>query len=93
VASTEHDITERKRAEKELKSLYARVVSAQETERMRVARELHDGVGQILSGIKFRLESMPGKIEDIPRKPKRRSIKLRPSSIELFRKSAAYPGI
>ncbi|OGR59679.1 MAG: hypothetical protein A2X34_02380 [Elusimicrobia bacterium GWC2_51_8] len=31
-------------------------------ERKRLARELHDGVGQILSGVKFRLESLPGEI-------------------------------
>jgi PAS domain S-box-containing protein len=62
LATTERDITERKHAERELRRLHARVVSAQETERKRVARELHDGVGQILSGVKLRLESLPGEI-------------------------------
>ena len=62
VATTERDITERKRAERELRSLHARVISAQETERKRLARGLHDGVGQILSGVKFRMESLPGEI-------------------------------
>jgi len=62
VATTERDITGRKEAERELRRLHARVISAQETERKRLSRELHDGVGQILSGVRFRLESLPGEI-------------------------------
>ncbi len=60
IAKTERDITEQMRAERELQWLHARVITAQETERKRLSRELHDGVGQILSGVKFRLESLPG---------------------------------
>jgi two-component system NarL family sensor kinase len=62
LATTERDITYQKKADRELRRLHARVISVQETERKRLARELHDGVGQILSGVKFRLESLPGKI-------------------------------
>lgn len=62
LATTERDITQQLRADRELRRLHARVISVQETERKRLARELHDGVGQILSGVKFRLESLPGKI-------------------------------
>lgn len=62
VATTERDITEQKRAERELRGLHMRSISAQETERKRLSRELHDGVGQILSGVKFRLESLPGEM-------------------------------
>jgi len=62
VATTERDITEQKRSERELRGLHSRSLSAQETERKRLSRELHDGVGQILSGVKFRLESLPGEI-------------------------------
>ena len=62
VATIERDITEQKRAARELRRLHARVVSAQETERKRLARDLHDGVGQILSGVKFRLEALSGRI-------------------------------
>ncbi len=36
------------------------MVAAQEAERRRIALELHDGVGQILTGIKFRLQSLAG---------------------------------
>ena len=62
VATTERDITEQKRAERDLRGLHARAISAQEMERKRLARELHDGVGQILSGVKFRLEALPAEI-------------------------------
>jgi PAS domain S-box-containing protein len=58
------DNTERKRAEemlrksaRELRLLSSRILEAQESERKRVARELHDGIGQALTGIKFALEN------------------------------------
>jgi PAS domain S-box-containing protein len=58
------DNTERKRAEemlrksaKELRLLSSRILEAQENERKWVARELHDGIGQALAGIKFALEN------------------------------------
>jgi len=58
------DSTERKRAEemlrkseRELRLLSSKILEAQEGERKRVARELHDGIGQALTGIKFSLES------------------------------------
>jgi len=60
VATTERDITEQKHGEREFQRLRARVISAQETERKRLALELHDGVGQILSGVKYRLQALQG---------------------------------
>lgn len=39
------------------------VLQATEGERKRIARELHDGVGQQLTGLKFRIEEMAGKLE------------------------------
>lgn len=36
----------------------ALLLEGQETERRRIAREIHDGIGQILTGLKFQLESM-----------------------------------
>jgi PAS domain S-box-containing protein len=59
------DITEHKhmdealqKSENELRSLSAELLDAQEKERARIARELHDGVGQSLSTIKVRLETL-----------------------------------
>jgi two-component system sensor histidine kinase UhpB len=59
------DITERKRAEKELqrsfeqlRALAGRLQSAQEEERKRVAREIHDDLGQLLTATKMELDSV-----------------------------------
>ena len=43
---------------KRLRSLSAKLITAQEEERKRIATELHDGVGQTISAIKFNLESL-----------------------------------
>jgi two-component system, NarL family, sensor kinase len=45
------------RSESELRLLSAQFLTAQEIERQRIARELHDGIGQVLGGIKFGLET------------------------------------
>lgn len=59
------DITEQKRAQEELRNLSKRILEAQENERRRVSRELHDSVNQILASAKFRVESLD---EQIPRR-------------------------
>ena len=58
------DITKRRRAEealrksdKELRVLSNQLLSAEEKERKRIARELHDSIGQALSAIKFSVEN------------------------------------
>jgi two-component system NarL family sensor kinase len=48
---------ERRLADAKLKKLTQRVFDAQEEERGRVARELHDGISQILVGVRYALES------------------------------------
>jgi signal transduction histidine kinase len=42
---------------RELRSLSNRLLQVQETERREVARELHDQIGQMLTGVKFQLEA------------------------------------
>jgi PAS domain S-box-containing protein len=54
------DVTDRKRMERELHQLSARLLTIQEEERRRVARDLHDSVGQKLTGIKFMVEAALG---------------------------------
>lgn len=48
---------ERRLADTKLKALTQRVLDAQEEERGRVARELHDGISQILVGVRFALDN------------------------------------
>jgi two-component system, NarL family, sensor histidine kinase DegS len=67
------DITERKKAVEEVERLNAaniasklnqqkiissKIVENQENEQNRIAREIHDGIGQMLTGLKFSLESI-----------------------------------
>ncbi len=67
------DITERKKAQQEVERLNAesiaekinqqkiissKIVENQENEQNRIAREIHDGIGQMLTGLKFSLESI-----------------------------------
>ena len=55
VQSTARDITERKLAQEGLKMFSRQLIGAQEDERRRIARELHDQVGQILTAVKMNL--------------------------------------
>ena len=60
-----HDITERSRAEAErrrytehLQALSHQLIAAQETERRRIAGQLHDEIGQALTALKLNLEAL-----------------------------------
>lgn len=67
------DITERKKAEQEVerlniesseakinqqKIISSKIIENQENEQNRIAKEIHDGIGQMLTGLKFSLESI-----------------------------------
>ena len=67
------DITERKKAQQEVerlntenindklnqqKIISSKIVENQENEQNRIAKEIHDGIGQMLTGLKFSLESI-----------------------------------
>ncbi len=56
-AQVEGDLDLRE-SEREQQRLSAELVSAQEAERLRIASELHDGIGQILSVIKLGIENV-----------------------------------
>jgi len=52
------DITERKRAEQTLSNVSRRLIEAQEQERTRIARELHDDINQRIALLTMELEEM-----------------------------------
>jgi PAS domain S-box-containing protein len=52
------DISDRKRAEETLRELGGRLIAAQEDERRRIARELHDDVSQRLALLSVELEQL-----------------------------------
>lgn len=49
-------VRERRLADAKLKELTQRIFDTQEEERSRVARELHDGISQILIGVRFAMD-------------------------------------
>jgi PAS domain S-box-containing protein len=76
------DITKRKRAEDALKEsenrlrhLSSQLLTVQENERKRIAREIHDGIGQILTAIKF-------KVEDITQQMSKGKVYVKEKSLE-----------
>lgn len=59
------NLHERRLADVKLKELTQRIIETQEEERGRVARELHDGISQILVSVKYTLELAWGKAKNI----------------------------
>ncbi|MHC1725859.1 MAG: MASE3 domain-containing protein [Syntrophobacteraceae bacterium] len=65
------EVAERKRmqeilqeSEEELRGLSAKLLEAQESERQRIAMELHDSLGGSLSAVKFRIENAICRLEE-----------------------------
>lgn len=56
--------SERKLADSKLQELTKRILSAQDEERRRVSRELHDGISQLIASAKFSLETAVIKIKN-----------------------------
>jgi signal transduction histidine kinase len=89
------DIDEQKRAETEHRQLLGRLHSAQEEERLRISRELHDRVGQSVTGLSLavkKLEATEGgnfddikkMIVEISRDVHRAAVELRPTALDDF---------
>jgi PAS domain S-box-containing protein len=58
VQGVARDITDRKRAQEALRIYSQRLIQAQEAEREKIARELHDQIGQILTAVRINLQSI-----------------------------------
>ena len=58
VQGTARDITERKQAQEALQMFSRQLIEAQEEERRRIARELHDQIGQVLTAVKMNLHTV-----------------------------------
>src|SRR5207248_9897806 len=52
------DVTARRNAEEALRKLSGRLLGIQDQERRRIARELHDSLGQYLAGLKIAVEML-----------------------------------
>jgi signal transduction histidine kinase len=77
------DITERKRVEVSLSGISRKLVQAQEQERSRIARELHDDVNQRLAMLAVELESLRAIRPDLPSEVRLRLQDLRKQTTEL----------
>jgi len=80
---TVHDITQRKRTEEELqkslerlRQLSKHVEQARENERLNIARELHDDLGQALTAVKIDLEIIKQSTSDSYAKEKLQDVKV-----------------
>jgi PAS domain S-box-containing protein len=65
------DVTARVRAERELSELSGRLIDAQEEERARVARELHDDLGQRMALLQINVERLKQDTAELSSKARR----------------------
>jgi PAS domain S-box-containing protein len=77
------DITERKRVEESLSGISRKLVEAQEQERSRIARELHDDVNQRLAMLAVELDTVQAIRPDLPSEVRLRLQDLRKQTTEI----------
>jgi PAS domain S-box-containing protein len=60
----QREARERDVAERQIKALFRRLISTQEEERRRIARDIHDQVGQQMTALRLHLEALRARAED-----------------------------
>ena len=65
-AALEAELRERRAAEDQIKALFAQLVTAQEEERRRISRDIHDQLGQQMTALRLHLEALHLGSEDQP---------------------------
>jgi signal transduction histidine kinase len=80
------DVTERKRAEESLSGMTRKLIEAQEQERARIGRELHDDINQRLAMLAVEL----GQLEENPSEVRSRVQELRRQTTELSNDVQAF---
>lgn len=101
------DVTAEKRAEEALRSLPRRLIDMQETAGKQIARELHDEIGQMLTGIgmllsireplppstQARLEEARRAVHELSGRVRALALDLRPAALDDFGLIAALEGL
>jgi PAS domain S-box-containing protein len=77
------DITQRKQMQEALSDLARRLIEAQEQERARIARELHDDVGQRLAIVSIELDQLRAKPSEIDARGQELSRLIKEVSIDI----------
>ena len=65
-ASLDDELRVRREGEARIRALLRRLISVQEDERRRIARDLHDHLGQHVAGVGLSIESLEGLLQDRP---------------------------
>lgn len=84
-AALRREVEERKRAEEQLRTLAARLTSVREDERTRIAREVHEELGQLLMGLKIDLSWLDARLPQEQPALREKSQALRESIDEMIR--------
>lgn len=74
VAMYSRDITDLKKAERHIQTLTQEIIKAQENERQRIARDLHDNVAQDLASLIISSDTLFEGYDDIPPEVRRRTL-------------------
>jgi PAS domain S-box-containing protein len=77
------ELIERRRAEQEILALSQRLISAQEEERSRIARELHDNLSQQIAALTISLGKLKSQIPVDPPDPRQQAERLRQGLVNL----------